>query len=115
MVMLREFRIILPVSVEEYQVGQLYAVAMMSKNETGGGEGVEILVNEPFENDELGKGQYTHKIYHLAKKVPRFIQMLAPRGSMEMHEKAWNAYPYCRTSMLYISNRLYQVYRSFCR
>ncbi len=30
-------------------------------------------------------------------KVPTFIRMLAPKGSMEIHEEAWNAYPYCRT------------------
>lgn len=48
----------------QYQVGQLYAVAEASKNETGGGEGVEVLENSPY--DENGeKGQYTHKIYHL--------------------------------------------------
>ena len=40
-----------------------------SKNETGGGEGVEVVQNEPFENAELGKGQFTHKIYHLARYV----------------------------------------------
>ena len=40
-----------------------------SKNETGGGEGVEVVTNEAFENEELGKGQYTHKIYHLARSV----------------------------------------------
>ncbi|KAI4791148.1 hypothetical protein KUCAC02_034177, partial [Chaenocephalus aceratus] len=57
-------RIVLPVSVEEYQVGQLYAVAEASKNETGGGEGVEVIDNEPYEKDGE-KGQYTHKIYHL--------------------------------------------------
>ncbi len=51
----------------QYQVGQLYSVAMASKNETGGGEGVEVLKNEPFENEEMGKGQFTHKIYHLAR------------------------------------------------
>ena len=51
----------------QYHIGQLYSTAEASKNETGGGEGVEILVNEPFENEELGKGQYTHKVYHLAR------------------------------------------------
>ena len=35
----------------QYQVGQLYSVAEASKNETGGGEGVEVLVNEPYEKD----------------------------------------------------------------
>ena len=42
-------------------------ISKASKNETGGGEGVEILVNEAFTNEEMGSGQYTHKIYHLAR------------------------------------------------
>ncbi|XP_075710297.1 phosphatidylinositol transfer protein alpha isoform [Rhinoderma darwinii] len=96
MVLIKEFRVVLPVSVEEYQVGQLYSVAVASKNETGGGEGVEVLVNEPYEKDGE-RGQYTHKIYHLQSKVPSFLRMLAPKGALNMHEKAWNAYPYCRT------------------
>nr|XP_020443313.1 phosphatidylinositol transfer protein alpha isoform-like [Monopterus albus] len=94
--LIKEYRIVLPVSVEEYQVGQLYSVAEASKNETGGGEGVEVLVNEPYEKDGE-KGQYTHKIYHLQSKVPGVVRVLAPKGSLEVHEKAWNAYPYCRT------------------
>uniref|UniRef100_F7DM80 Phosphatidylinositol transfer protein alpha isoform n=1 Tax=Xenopus tropicalis TaxID=8364 RepID=F7DM80_XENTR len=82
-----------------YQVGQLYSVAEASKNETGGGEGVEVLVNEPYEKDGE-KGQYTHKIYHLQSKVPMFVRMLAPEGALNIHEKAWNAYPYCRTKLI---------------
>lgn len=31
-------------------------------------------------------------------KVPAFVRMIAPEGSLVFHEKAWNAYPYCRTS-----------------
>lgn len=34
----------------------------------------------------------------LCSKVPGFIRMVAPKGSLTVHEKAWNAYPYCRTS-----------------
>ncbi|XP_030633214.1 phosphatidylinositol transfer protein, alpha a [Chanos chanos] len=94
--LIKEFRIVLPISVEEYQVGQLYSVAEASKNETGGGEGVEVLKNEPYEKDGE-KGQYTHKIYHLQSKVPGFVRVLAPAGALSVHEKAWNAYPYCRT------------------
>uniref|UniRef100_A0A667ZET5 Phosphatidylinositol transfer protein alpha isoform n=1 Tax=Myripristis murdjan TaxID=586833 RepID=A0A667ZET5_9TELE len=95
--LIKEFRIVLPVSVEEYQVGQLYSVAEASKGETGGGDGVEVIANEPYEKDGE-KGQYTHKIYHLQSKVPGYIRALAPKSSLEVHEKAWNAYPYCRTS-----------------
>lgn len=77
-------------------------MAEASKNETGGGEGIEVLKNEPFNDHPLlgGKyssGQYTYKIYHLSSKVPAFIRMIAPKGSLEIHEEAWNAYPYCRT------------------
>ncbi|KAJ8312796.1 hypothetical protein KUTeg_010169 [Tegillarca granosa] len=110
-----EYRVVLPMEVDEYQVAQLYSVAEASKNETGGGEGIEVLKNEPFDMDddstkelhppapliadgkEYRKGQYTKKIYHLASRVPGFIRMIAPKGSLDIHEEAWNAYPYCRT------------------
>lgn len=35
-------------------------------------------------------------VFH--SKVPGFVRMFAPEGSLVFHEKAWNAYPYCRTS-----------------
>ena len=79
-----------------------HSVAEASKNETGGGEGVEVIKNEPYDNVPLlnGKftsGQYTYKIYHLASKVPGWVRAIAPKGSLEIHEEAWNAYPYCKT------------------
>lgn len=97
--LIREFRVVLPISVPEYQVGQLYAVAEASKKETGGGEGVEIVENVPYDDPSMpgGKGQYTHKIYHLETKVPKIVRMIAPKGALKIHEKAWNAYPFCRT------------------
>ena len=57
----------------------MYSVAQASKNETGGGEGIEVLKNEPFTahegvqpksallDGEYTDGQFTHKIYHLAR------------------------------------------------
>ena len=36
MVLIKEFRITLPMSVEEYNIGQLYTVAETSLNENGG-------------------------------------------------------------------------------
>ena len=101
--LIKEFRVPMPVSKDEYQVGQLYAVAEASMNETGGGEGVEVLVNEPYE-DAKGKGQYTKKIYRLESKVPSFLRKIAPTGSLELTEEAWNAYPYCRTGSPFLSS-----------
>uniref|UniRef100_A0A7N4NN93 Phosphatidylinositol transfer protein N-terminal domain-containing protein n=1 Tax=Sarcophilus harrisii TaxID=9305 RepID=A0A7N4NN93_SARHA len=84
-------------SPRQYQVGQLYSVAQSSKNNTGGGEGIEVLINQPYEGGPGERGQFTHKIYHLQSKVPGFVRLFAPEGSLVFHEKAWNAYPYCRT------------------
>lgn len=100
--LIKEFRVILPMTVEEYQVAQLYSVAEASKNETGGGEGVKVEKNEPYDNvpllnGQFTKGQYTLKKYFLASKVPKLISALAPSGSLEIQEEAWNAYPYCKT------------------
>lgn len=101
--LVKEYRVTMPLTVEEYQIGQLYSVAEASKNETGGGEGVEVRKNEPFTDHPglLGgrftHGQYTYKVYHLQSKVPSIIRMIAPKGALEIHEEAWNAYPYCRT------------------
>jgi hypothetical protein len=39
-------------------------VAKASKIESGGQLAIEILANEPFEN-EWGKGQFTHKVFHI--------------------------------------------------
>ncbi|CAJ0905389.1 11012_t:CDS:2 [Entrophospora sp. SA101] len=82
--------------IKEYRIAQLYAVAEASKAETGGGEGVKVVKNEPYEN-ENGKGQYTYKIYQLSSKVPSIIRVLAPSGALELYEEAWNAYPHCKT------------------
>ncbi|CAF1190645.1 unnamed protein product [Rotaria sordida] len=102
--LITEFRIILPMTVEEYQVAQLFATAKVSKQNTGGGEGVEILANEPFVKPMaegfLGKyntGQYTNKIYHLGSRVPSWVRYIFSDTSLSMHEEAWNAYPYCKT------------------
>lgn len=110
---IREYRIVMPLTTEEYHVGQLYGVAEASKNETGGGEGIEVVENRAITEEELDLlpfkhqlqkredgtigGQYTHKRFYLASKVPMIVRALAPTGSLELDEKAWNCYPYCRT------------------
>ncbi|KAL7670468.1 hypothetical protein ACOME3_005403 [Neoechinorhynchus agilis] len=100
--LIKEFRITLPLTVDEYQLAQLWSVAEYSKENTGGGEGVRVVANEPYVGEPLhcgqySEGQYTKKFYYLATKVPWWIRKLAPSGALEITEEAWNAYPYCRT------------------
>ncbi len=87
-----EYRIPMPLTLQEYRIGQRYSTMAASLEQTGGGEGVEFVKNEPY-----ALGQYTKKIYHLKTKVPRFIQLIAPEGSLELLEESWNAYPSIRT------------------
>ncbi|GAB6026492.1 hypothetical protein CHUAL_012917 [Chamberlinius hualienensis] len=98
----KEYRIVMPMTLDEYYLAQLYCIGEASKNESGGGEGIEIIHNKPFDNVELlnGKytsGQYTYKIYHLASKVPTFVRMVVPKGCLDVHEESWNAFPYIKT------------------
>jgi len=92
----KEYRIPLPVTVEEYQIAQIYMVARISKQQTGNGEGIQIIENKPF-SDENGTGQYTHKILHLGSRIPGWMKSFIPTTALQVDEKAWNAYPYCKT------------------
>ena len=51
----------------QYEVALMYTIAKMEQQNTTGEEGVEIVQNIPFEDEALGKGQYTSKIYHLQR------------------------------------------------
>lgn len=98
MVCVWEYRVVLPFTLEEYKIAQLYMVAKYSASESNGsdGDGVELLKNEPFEEDDR-RGQYTHKLYHLASKLPSWLVGLFPKKALMLEEEAWNAYPYCMT------------------
>jgi len=97
MVFTKEFRILLPFSVDEYQIGQLYSVVKSSSQETSNGEGVEVIKNEPFKNEDGLEGQYTEKIYHVGSRLPGWVKAFIPGSALKLEEKAWNAYPYCKT------------------
>lgn len=97
MVQLKEFRIVMPLSLEEYQVAQMYMIMKMQKQTTTNTEGVDVLENRPFEDDVFGKGRYTSKIYRLQSKAPTWLTTFAPLDALVLQEEAWNAYPKCKT------------------
>ncbi|CAF0721221.1 unnamed protein product [Brachionus calyciflorus] len=174
-----EYRILMPLTLDENLIGQLWSFAEVSRENTGGGEGVEILENtlfdlpldsngqlilrklpeyEDFDTQTNGKkskkeskenlkkeerskslersdiasvgsqsqlhqsktfngvlesnsatnisnfnhditkyGQYTHKLYKIASKLPWFVRKLLPKDSTLIHEKSWNMYPTVKT------------------
>ncbi|XP_076031236.1 cytoplasmic phosphatidylinositol transfer protein 1-like [Oratosquilla oratoria] len=94
--MLKEYRICMPMSVDEYQIGQLYMIARHSAEQSEDGEGVEVVENRPHEHPVHGKGQYTEKRIYLSSKLPVWIRGYVPKF-FYITEKAWNYYPYTET------------------
>lgn len=48
--LIHEFRVPLHMTVDDFQIAQLYMVVDASEKLTEGGEGVEIVKNEPYDN-----------------------------------------------------------------
>ncbi|XP_050294595.1 cytoplasmic phosphatidylinositol transfer protein 1 [Anthonomus grandis grandis] len=96
MVLTKEYRICMPLTVEEYRIGQLYMIARHSLEQSGDGEGVEVVENKKIEDSTHGKGQYTEKRIHLSNRLPYWIQAIIPK-IFYVTEKAWNYYPYTIT------------------
>jgi len=111
-----EFRIPVPLSIDEFERAWLFmcleASCFETSNGVGGGEGVVVLKNEPYDNtqgqmgeiSELSgqpiprtKGQYTHKEYRFASRAPSFIRAVLPTKSLILVEESFNAYPMCTT------------------
>lgn len=92
MVLTREYRIAMPITVEEvsaivnfsyqnefrksnlphlfffqYRIGQLYMIARHSLEQSVDGEGVEVMENKDIEDPVHGKGQFTEKRIHLSR------------------------------------------------
>uniref|UniRef100_A0A1I8AXN9 DDHD domain-containing protein n=1 Tax=Meloidogyne hapla TaxID=6305 RepID=A0A1I8AXN9_MELHA len=97
--LIKEYRIPLPLTAEEYQIAQLFMIQKKSRLESSGvGSGVEIIKNEPYKDGPNGdSGQYTLKIYHIGNRIPIWIRNILPSSALEAHEESWNSYPYTRT------------------
>ncbi|XP_014914659.1 cytoplasmic phosphatidylinositol transfer protein 1b [Poecilia latipinna] len=94
--LMKEYRICMPLTVEEYKIGQLYMISKHSCEQSGGGEGVEVVRNEPDIHPQHGPGQLTEKRIYLTSKLPSWIKAFVPRV-FYVTEKAWNFYPYTIT------------------
>ncbi|VDK38637.1 unnamed protein product [Taenia asiatica] len=96
--LVKEYRICMPMTVEEYRIAQLYMIQKKSREESTGREsGVEILKNTPYTDGPGGNGQYTFKIYHVGSHIPGWLRTLIPDAALRVEEEAWNAYPYTKT------------------
>jgi len=94
--LIKEYRICMPITVEEYKIGQLYMIAKHSHEQSQKGEGVEVIENRPHEDPEHGTGQFTEKRIYIGSKLPYWIKKMVPK-IFYVTEKAWNYYPFTIT------------------
>ncbi|XP_077313542.1 cytoplasmic phosphatidylinositol transfer protein 1-like [Lithobates pipiens] len=94
--LVKEYRICMPLTVDEYKIGQLYMISKHSHEQSSDGEGVEVIINEPYEDPIHGKGQYTEKRVYLNSKLPTWVRGFVPK-IFYITEKAWNYYPFTVT------------------
>lgn len=87
----------MPMSVDEYEIAQMYMVLKMQQENTTNTEGVDVLDSRIVEDDVFGKGHYTSKLYRFQSKVPSWISTFAPADALHLKEEAWNAYPKCKS------------------
>ena len=126
MVVIKEYRIILPMTVQEYRVGkplyrnalleacrrstdtswvtgagQLYAVGRTQLMEVsqGDGAGVEIITNKSVVHPTMGSGQYTEKLYHIDRRFPPWLRVVAPKSGTVLEETSTNCFPITTTTV----------------
>ncbi|EKX47799.1 hypothetical protein GUITHDRAFT_106353 [Guillardia theta CCMP2712] len=119
MVILKEYRIVMPVTVEEYKIAQIYMTAktqsMEAEQPNGAGDdtmrmcdlffaetlrsGVEILENTQCVHPTMGPGIYTKKHYHIERRFPGWLRAIAPKSGMTLVETAHNCYPHVVTEL----------------
>lgn len=108
-----EYRIILPLTVEQYYIGKGYMVNKVTREEKGeAGEGVEIIGIDRFTTESGGFGHRSYKIYHFKSRIPSAVRWAIPDSYLHFHEKSINEWPHSVTTN-YIPG-LAQDFRLIC-
>lgn len=102
--LLIEYRIKLPISIDQYQIAHLHTTMDMSKEHTRLDEGVEVMENTPCDHaclpqqkpgsrKEVAKVQRTSKRYY----VPDSITSVVGLNKVVLRESSFNKFPNFRT------------------
>ena len=91
-----EFRIFVPFTMEQTKIASRYANARRAKDNTKGGDGVEILEKGPIE-EEGRKGIFAHRVYHVKSHVPAAVRWAVPEKYAHVHEHYKNVFPHYDT------------------
>ena len=94
-----EFRIIVPLSIEQCHHASNYACFKFSADAKGESEteGMEFVDFYDYEDENGEKGRFSHKIMHLKSRVPAIIRWAVPDKYLHVAEISRDAFPHCTT------------------
>jgi hypothetical protein len=90
-----EYRIPMPMTLEEFDVGRNFMVSRVNQLESdgAGGKAVEIISMKQNNHSLYGAGQHSVKRYNIAKRMPAWLRSLTS-VPLVLKEDAWNHYPF---------------------
>ncbi|KAF0987832.1 hypothetical protein HZS_1407 [Henneguya salminicola] len=96
----KEFRIPLPLTVEEYRIGQAYYLNKLMCTHLKKNLGAINLFEKdtPYTNSDGTNGLYSKKRYLLNDILPYIVRIAIP-SKIFLEEEIWNEYPYTRTKI----------------
>jgi len=95
--LIKEYRIIIPLTVKEYELAHAYMVAKATLTQNTAADTSHMIANEPFDND-MGKGRFYHRVFKLGSRLPSWIfHLLKGNEYLIVEEKTWNMYPYIKS------------------
>ena len=105
--LVKEYRLAMPLTVEEYRIGQLYMIAKHSHEQSEKGEGVEVVTNEPFYHEVHGQVSVVNVVVVVVVVVgqtfPRTIGKGKRRGSS--HQRAFRRGGGCSCLPIILTSR----------
>lgn len=106
-----EYRILLPLTLKEYNISQLYIASKLSKTESTGDTSIKVLVNEDYDHEVFGPCRKTVKLLNLNSKIQPFIRKFLPKDAQKLEETSFNAFPRCNTKYknLYFSEKTFGI------
>ena len=91
--LIREYRIVMPLSVDEFRRGQRYTIARAERDAVEEGVGIMLLVSEHCQHESHGEGVHQIKRFYINSYLPAWVQPFIPTNSFYVVEESWNYYP----------------------
>lgn len=89
--LIREYRIPFPATLEEYRIGMLYMISRATEEENRRSDGrrvVDVVKCERYYDSVRGiHGVYTEKVCHVGNLLPSFMKIFIPEAKSILIEK----------------------------